>query len=221
MMYVIAAWTGYRKGEIGILTASSFQLDDDPPSVTVEALYSKRRRRDSQVLHPELAAHIRAWLAEKQPSPRHLLFPVSGRVGGVERKTSKMMRVDLAAARAKWLDEEPELREQREKSDYLEYRDQQGRYADFHANRHTFITNLSRAGVSPKTAQTLARHSDVRLTLNVYSQTELAEKQQAIQRLSDLWECARVPSWHRGARRGSWSHPSGRSDRTSELAGRC
>ena len=49
------------------------------------------------------------------------------------------------------------------------YKDHQGRYADLHANRHTFITNLARAGVSPKTAQTLARHSDIRLTMNVYT----------------------------------------------------
>ena len=50
----VAAWTGYRKGEIGSLTASSFELGDEP-TVTVEAAYSKRRRRDTQVLHPGLA----------------------------------------------------------------------------------------------------------------------------------------------------------------------
>ena len=31
----------------------------------------------------------------------------------------------------------------------------------FHSLRHTFITNLSRANVSPKVAQQLARHSDI------------------------------------------------------------
>ena len=68
-------------------------------------------------------------------------------------------------------------------SDFLKYRDSQGRYADFHANRHTFITNLSRAGVSPKTAQMLARHSDIRLTLDIYTHTDLAEKVDAVHRL--------------------------------------
>jgi hypothetical protein len=35
-------------------------------------------------------------------------------------------------------------------------------YADFHSFRHVFITSLGKAGVSPKMAQTLARHSDNR-----------------------------------------------------------
>jgi len=32
-----------------------------------------------------------------------------------------------------------------------------------------FIINLSKAGVSPKTDQTLARHSDINLTMNTYT----------------------------------------------------
>ena len=74
----------------------------------------------------------------------------------------------------------------------MTYVDRQGRFADFHANRHTFITNLGRAGVSPKTTQTLARHSDIRLTMNVYSHTDLEEKADAIRRLpSPAQECFR------------------------------
>ncbi len=56
MMYVLAAWTGFRKGEIGSLTLRSLQLDDDPPTATVDACFSKRRRQDTQILHPELAS---------------------------------------------------------------------------------------------------------------------------------------------------------------------
>jgi hypothetical protein len=37
-------------------------------------------------------------------------------------------------------------------------------FADFHALRHLFIPMLERAGISPKTAQNLARHRDIRLT---------------------------------------------------------
>ncbi len=44
-----------------------------------------------------------------------------------------------------------------------------GYYADFHSLRKTFITNLSRSGVSPKTAQTSVRHSDIKLTTNTYT----------------------------------------------------
>jgi len=78
----------------------------------------------------------------------------------------------------------------RDKSDFLRCKDAQGRYADFHANRHPFITNLGRVGIHPKTAQTPARHSDIRLTMNVYSHTDLAEKTEAVRRLPGLWECS-------------------------------
>jgi len=41
------------------------------------------------------------------------------------------------------------------------YKDAHDRYADFHALRHTFISNLARAGVHPRNAQALARHSTI------------------------------------------------------------
>ena len=53
------------------------------------------------------------------------------------------------------------------------YQDPQGRVADFHALRHTFITNLARAGVHPRHAQALARHSTLDLTMNTYTHLNL------------------------------------------------
>ena len=47
MMYTLAAWTGFRKGEIGSLTLASLDLDGQPPTATVQASFSKRRRDDS------------------------------------------------------------------------------------------------------------------------------------------------------------------------------
>ena len=187
VMYILSAWTGYRKGEIGSLMIQSFDLESDPPTVTVQATFSKRKRCDIQVLHPDVMRRFLAWLQTKPKVPRNaLLFPVSGKVpGGTERKTHKMMRRDLQAARKAWIDGAPneEDRKEREDSDFLRYQDSSGRYADFHANRHTFITNLSRAGVSPKTTQELARHSDIRLTMNVYTHANLADKIEAVGRL--------------------------------------
>jgi integrase len=40
---------------------------------------------------------------------------------------------------------------------------------DFHCLRHTYITEVVKSGCSVKVAQTLARHSDVNLTMNVYT----------------------------------------------------
>lgn len=43
-----------------------------------------------------------------------------------------------------------------------------------------FVSNLSRAGIAPKVAQVLARHSDIRLTLGVYTHVELGDQLAAI-----------------------------------------
>lgn len=186
-MYVLAAWTGFRKGEIGSLTLKSLALDDDPPTATVAACYSKHRRQDTQILHPELVRQLRDWLATKNGLRSDCpLFPVSGRVpGGKERATHKMMRLDMGAARKKWIEEAktPREKKQREKSDFLAYKNHVGLYADFHSFRHLFITNLERAGIRPRMAQTLARHSDIRLSLGLYTHVELHDQTAAIESL--------------------------------------
>ena len=216
IMYILAAWTGYRKGEIGSLTKRSLHITDSPATVTVAAAYSKRKRADTQVLHPEVVARLREWLATKEDlAPDVLLFPVSAKVpGGVDRRTSKMMRADLKAAREKWIKEAgtPEEMEMRGKTDFLSYCDENGLYADFHANRHTFITNLSRAGVRPRTAQTLARHSDIRLTMGVYTHIGLDDQAQAIEALP-----APPPlvNGHSAAGRSANSGPNGDARRAS------
>ena len=54
---------------------------------------------------------------------------------------------------------------------------------DFHARRVAYITHLIETGADVKTVQTLARHSDPRITLAVYAKTRperLAEAAAAI-----------------------------------------
>ena len=93
-----------------------------------------------------------------------------------------MMQRDLAAARKEWLadaDTKDELRS-RESSDFLAYRNRDGRYADFHSTRHTFVSNLARARVHPAVCQKLARHSDPRLTANIYTHVDLDDRAASI-----------------------------------------
>ncbi len=68
----------------------------------------------------------------------------------------------------------------------IPYRDTQGRAVDFHALRHTFITNLANSGVHPKVAQDLARHSDINLTLSRYSHTVMEPRSEAVAKLPTL-----------------------------------
>ena len=188
MFYILASWTGFRKGELGSITVRNFNLDGQYPSLTIEASYSKRRREDVQYLHPDVVAKVREWLNERKFGPNEILFKVSVRTCGLERTTAKMMKNDLKSAREKWIEEAetPEDKTKREESDFLKYVDSKGRFADFHTLRHTFITNLCCSNISPKTAQTLARHSDISLTMNIYSHVSPEEQVAAINALPGL-----------------------------------
>jgi integrase len=190
MLYLLAVWTGYRKGELGSLTLRHFiGLDTETPMITVRANYSKRRRDDSMVLHLDIADHFKKWLEIRQPaSDDEILFPISETSCGVERKTSDMMAFDLMAARQFWIAETDDEAEQKKRiaSDFLKYQATDGKFADFHALRHTFITNLSYANVAPKTAQMLARHSDIKLTMQIYTHINAQEQADAIKSLPGL-----------------------------------
>jgi hypothetical protein len=56
-------------------------------------------------------------------------------------------------------------------------------YADFHALRHSFCSALAAAGTNPKVLQSLARHSDIRLTLDTYTHMDRSEESKAINRM--------------------------------------
>ncbi len=145
--------------------------------------YSKLRRTDVLPLRRDFAERIRAWTERKRRlRPDEPLFKISG------KRTAEMLKKDLAAARDKWISaaSDPRERSEREKSAFLSYIDDRGRVADFHALRMTFITNLSRSGVSPKTAQTLARHSDINLTMNTYTSLGVMDQAAAVESLPPI-----------------------------------
>src|SRR6202041_4196176 len=68
----------------------------------------------------------------------------------------------------------------------IAYIDDAGRFADFHAIRHTFISNLAHGGVHPKTAQRLARHSTITLMMNPYTHLHADGMISALSVLPDL-----------------------------------
>ena len=98
------------------------------------------------------------------------------------------MRFDMESARTFWVAEAESEKEETKRlhADFLLYRDEKGKFADFHCLRHTFITNLGKAKVSPKMAQTLARHSDIALTMRIYTHVDQEDQIQAINSLPSL-----------------------------------
>jgi len=165
MAYRVALGTGFRAKELRSLTPASFDLDSDPPTVTVAAAYSKRRRQDVQPIRPDLAELLRPWLAaygrDEHPFAK------------MPERTARMLRDDLDEARRRWLQEAKTdaERAELERSDFLKHIDADGRVLDFHGTRHTYISAIVAGGASVKTAQELARHSTPTLTIGRYSHT--------------------------------------------------
>ena len=95
------------------------------------------------------------------------------------------MARDLESARAKSLGEAKtdKKRRRREQTSFLKYVDEHGQFADFHTLRKAFITNLSLAGVQPKAAQTVARYSEINLTMNTYTMLQVLDQAAAVESL--------------------------------------
>ncbi len=181
MLYRTAVETGLRAAELRSLTAGSFRLDDDPPTVTVAAGYSKHRREDVLPIRSELAEALATHFTGKYPTAAALTLPQSQHV-------SAMMRFDLRRARAAWIRDTADGKERRKRlaSTVLTYRDDANRVVDFHSLRHTFISTLARGGVHPKLAQQLARHSTIALTMDRYTHSVMGDLHSALDALPDL-----------------------------------
>lgn len=164
-------------------TRRSFDLRANLPTVTVRAAYSKHRRDGVLPLKRDTAQLLACWRDCVCATDRDVRVLTS-----LPTKTADLIRADLRIARARWIREAAENLERRERhrSEYLCSKDGAGRVVDFHALRHTFITNLARGGVHPKLAQALARHSTITLTMDRYSHTVLGEQADALSALPDL-----------------------------------
>src|SRR5207237_1149873 len=106
------------------------------PTATVQAACTKNRREAVQPLPLDVVSVLREYLRDK-PAGK----PVWPGTWGNDA-SAKMIRRDLTDARAAWLAdaENDRQRAEREQSDFLVHHDSEGRYADFHGLRHTYIT---------------------------------------------------------------------------------
>jgi len=145
LVYMLAVWTGLRRNEIRQLTWGDVHLDTVPGYILLRARTTKSKRADSLPIHEQLADELRAW------RPRN--------AGPEDRVVStvphmKTLRADLAFAK-------------------IPYKDEAGRYVDFHSLRVSLSTMLAAHKVSQRAAQALMRHTDPRLTAAVYTDERL------------------------------------------------
>ena len=174
MLYRLAAGTGFRRNEIRTLTPEAFALEADPPTITIEAGYSKHRKVDVQPIRRDLADMFRDWLQGK---------PQGAPVFNMPEKPVEAMKADLRRARAAWIKAATlaQDRRSRARSSFALYRDGSGLVADFHALRHTYISRLVGSGASVKVCQELARHSTPLLTLGRYAHVQLVDRVKALE----------------------------------------
>jgi integrase len=160
MLYLVAFATGYRAGELAELCPEWFDLAAEPPVVNLPARVTKNEKPSRQPIPPGVAWQLGEFLSSK-PAGKPIW---AGKWIG---KTAAILRIDLAAAGVAYKVETPDG----------------PRYADFHALRHSYLSALAAAGVGVKELQELARHSDPRLTLGVYTHARPAALGESVARL--------------------------------------
>jgi integrase len=179
-MYKTMVLTGLRRGEVADLRVCDLELTGPMPRIDLPADVAKNRKAARLLVREDLAADLAEWLK------------VTGKAGiepvfRVPIELVKILKRDLKVAE-------------------IPYRDEQGRTLDVHALRHTTATCLSRARVPPAVAQRIMRHSDIKLTLQVYTDVRLLDEAEALAALPTLPspEISSSPAGppDRGAQRG-------------------
>lgn len=144
MFYRTAAYTGLRASELRSLAVRDVKFEASPVVITLHARNEKARRGARQIVPEHVASLLREFVAGREPDARLFDVPRDG------TRLVNMFRTDLKAAGILYQGA-PES--------------EGGRYADFHALRHTYITMLANNPAVPlRVAQEMARHSTVTLT---------------------------------------------------------
>ena len=166
-------------------------LDHDPPYLALDPAHEKNRQGNSISLRADLADDLRQWLAEKAQACH----------AGDARQQNQTGTQQLRAHECRPLDwqglppDTPVLKvptsllrtlDRDLQAAGIPKRDSRRWVVHVHAMRTTCGTRLSKAGVAPRTAQAVMRHSTVELTMNLYTDPLLLDTSGAVESLPDL-----------------------------------
>jgi integrase len=156
IVYLVAAVTGLRRGELSRIEWRDVNLDEPQPYISARSSITKNAKLVGQPLAPKVAAALRQY-RPANVVPRDLvlrrLMPTMDR-----------FRADLAAAG-------------------ISYVDEKGRHADFHALRKTLGTELAKSQQPLRVTMELMRHSDAKLTTKIYTDAGMLPTWDAVQAL--------------------------------------
>ena len=163
LLYLTAAYTGLRLGELGQLVWADLNLTDKRPHMLVRASTTKNKKKATLPIHPELLTELVKAKPEgvlpEQPVFDGTHHAVCARRFASDLEKAKIVRIDSL-----------------------------NRKLDFHSLRYTFATLLARSGVSQRLTQELMRHSDPRLTANIYTDVTCLPTFEAVHELPWLGE---------------------------------
>src|SRR5439155_14592791 len=146
IIYLVAASTGIRRGELRSLEWRDVVLDVAQSFIFVRKSIAKNHK-DAQQPLPH-------YVARELEKLRPIDFGTNERVFKRGMPDMDTFRRDLAAAG-------------------IQYIDNEGRFADFHALRMTFSTLVALVGASERMRMELNRHSDWRLTAHTYTDASM------------------------------------------------
>jgi integrase len=177
LIYKVFLLTGLRKAELASLTVGRLYLDGPIAYAMLDAADEKNREGSEIAIRDDLAAELRQWLsyrlerlqneAKGSGEPVPMRLPADMPLFRVPAGLLRIFNRDLRLAG-------------------ISKRDERGRTIDVHGLRTTFGTLLSKAGVAPRTAQAAMRHSDIRLTMGVYTDPKLLDVRGALDSLPAL-----------------------------------
>ena len=157
MLYIFACESGFRASEIKALKVSDF--DFKRQIVTLSGTNTKNGLDAEIPLRISTAEKLRAFFSDKLPQGRAFKLPYLTNMARMFRKDLADAGIEIEADRGK---------------------------VEFHGTRYTFGTMLAAAGVHPKAAQKLMRHSDINLTMSLYTHTLRGQEAAAINSMPDF-----------------------------------
>jgi len=186
LIYKTLVLTGLRKAELASLTVGQLDLDGPVAYATLHAADEKNRKGSEVPLRRDLASDIRDWLGERLEAIQE---EAQGRGEPIPVKLlPKTPLFHIPTGLLRILDRDLVMTglARRRNDGTIDKTDERGRTIDIHALRHTFGTHLSKGGVAPRTAQAAMRHSDINLTMNVYTDPRLLDVVGALDVLPSL-----------------------------------
>ncbi|GAC1469256.1 MAG: hypothetical protein NVSMB9_12850 [Isosphaeraceae bacterium] len=161
LIYMTAFYTGLRRKELRSLRVKHLQITGDIPHIHLPGDYTKNGVDARIPIAQSLAGHLEALIQGRGAEDLVFHFPKYDEL-------LKSLKKDLAFAGIPYLDD-------------------LGRVFDFHSLRKSLGTHLRRAKIDPSVSQIYMRHSDIRLTMEVYNDDRLHDlRAEVVEKLPTL-----------------------------------